>query len=301
MRGPSAWLWSHGYEFREREADIRRIFAGTDDALELIRYYKIDFVYFGETERNDLKGNVGFFESHFPVLYRSPNITIYSTENVVGTSVDANPSLSSRSLPRELASRLGKDPHFLLLEFPRVSYRLCRFYRVALGRLPKYSEFMADMSALGRGLFVGAPGWQQVLASNQNALLKEWQNRKDVQALYDTRSNEQYVDALISNAGLPVNNAERAALISSLDAGSQTRPTVLRLVAGKAGSNSDYNAAYVLLHYFAYLGRNPEDPPDNSLAGYDFWLTDLNSTGDYRALSRVFIESDEYKNRPLLK
>lgn len=57
------------------------------------------------------------------------------------------------------------------------------------------------------------------------------------------------------------------------------------------------NAAYVLIHYFGYLHRNPDDAPDNNLAGYNFWLNELNHTGDYRSLSRVFIESGEYKDQ----
>jgi hypothetical protein len=59
----------------------------------------------------------------------------------------------------------------------------------------------------------------------------------------------------------------------------------------------DYNTAYVLLHYFGYLRRDPDRPPDHDLAGYNFWLRDLNRTGDYRSLTRVFIESGEYKDR----
>src|SRR5205085_1562112 len=54
VRGVTDWLWSHGYNFQEREADVRRIYAGTADAAELIRYYKFDFVYLGDAERSDL-------------------------------------------------------------------------------------------------------------------------------------------------------------------------------------------------------------------------------------------------------
>jgi hypothetical protein len=298
VRGPSAWLWSHGYELREREADVRRIFAGMDDALELLRYYKVDYVYLGEVERQDLRGNVEFFDGHFPVVYRNANVSIYDTQDRIGTGLDAQRSLSSPP-PRELASRLGKDPYFLLVEFERVAYPVCRFYRVAFGRPPKYEELMAAMKVFGHGLFVDAPGWQEVLASNQKAFLEDW-FRNDVQAFYETKSNEQYVAALLANAGRAKDH-ERAELISSLNRGSQTRAGILRHLADKQAAKADFNSAYVLLHYFAYLGRNPDDAPDQNLAGFNFWLTDLNNTGDYRTLSRVFLESDEYKNRPLLK
>jgi hypothetical protein len=41
LRGPTAWLWSHGYPFAEREADVHAIYAGRDDAVELLRYYRV--------------------------------------------------------------------------------------------------------------------------------------------------------------------------------------------------------------------------------------------------------------------
>ncbi|MDT5295968.1 MAG: hypothetical protein QOJ76_2848, partial [Acidobacteriota bacterium] len=44
VRGATAWLWGHGYEFREREADVRRIYAGGSEAPELLRYYGVAYV-----------------------------------------------------------------------------------------------------------------------------------------------------------------------------------------------------------------------------------------------------------------
>jgi hypothetical protein len=57
----------------------------------------------------------------------------------------------------------------------------------------------------------------------------------------------------------------------------------------------EYNTAYVLVHFFGYLRRNPSDPPDQDLRGLNFWLDVLNRSGDYRSISRAFLESDEYK------
>ena len=36
------------------------------------------------------------------------------------------------------------------------------------------------------------------------------------------------------------------------------------------------HSAFVLVQYFGYLRRNPDDPPDGNFAGYDFWLNKLN-------------------------
>ncbi len=43
----------------------------------------------------------------------------------------------------------------------------------------------------------------------------------------------------------------------------------------------EFNQAFVLMQYFGYLRRNSDDAPDNSFAGYDFWLGKLNAeSGD---------------------
>ena len=77
--------------------------------------------------------------------------------------------------------------------------------------------------------------------------------------------------------------------------------------------NAQYNAAFVLMQFYAYLRRNPDDLPDSNFAGYDFWLTKLDSftlpgedsRNEHVALARVrraemvkaFIDSAEYRHR----
>jgi hypothetical protein len=52
----------------------------------------------------------------------------------------------------------------------------------------------------------------------------------------------------------------------------------------------------VLLHYFAYLHRNPEDPPDNNLKGFDHWVKQLELSGDSSKLAAAFMASFEYED-----
>jgi len=52
--------------------------------------------------------------------------------------------------------------------------------------------------------------------------------------------------------------------------------------------------------YFGYLRRNPQDPPDNNLNGYNFWLNKLNEFGgDFRRAEMVkaFLVAGEYRQR----
>ena len=54
------------------------------------------------------------------------------------------------------------------------------------------------------------------------------------------------------------------------------------------------------MEYFGYLRRNPDDPPDNNLIGFNFWLNKLNQfNGDFVAseMVKAFIRSNEYRGR----
>ncbi|HZB47100.1 MAG TPA: hypothetical protein VE360_17710, partial [Pyrinomonadaceae bacterium] len=95
--------------------------------------------------------------------------------------------------------------------------------------------------------------------------------------------------------------AERDALVVGLGAGTETRATVLRKVADSAQFRAlEFNRAFVLMQYFGYLRRDPDEAPDTNLDGYNFWLSKLNQfDGDFvRAeMVRAFINSIEYRQR----
>jgi len=84
-------------------------------------------------------------------------------------------------------------------------------------------------------------------------------------------------------------------------AGLETRGSVLRKIVDKRRViDGEFNRAFVLMQYFGYLRRNPDDLPNTDFSGYDFWLNKLNQFGgDYRAAEMVkaFISSDEYRKR----
>jgi hypothetical protein len=111
----------------------------------------------------------------------------------------------------------------------------------------------------------------------------------------------QFVDQLNQNAGNPLSQSERDQLVSDLTGGAKTRAQVLRAVAEDQDlNNAEFNRAFVLMQYFGYLRRNPNDPQDTDYTGYDFWLTKLNQfNGNFvnAEMVKAFIVSGEYRNR----
>ena len=80
-----------------------------------------------------------------------------------------------------------------------------------------------------------------------------------------------------------------------------TRAQVLRAVAEDPDfERNELNKAFVLMQYFGYLQRNPNEGLDSDFTGYNFWLTKLNQfEGDFVAAEMVkaFLNSDEYRHR----
>ncbi|MEP6568991.1 MAG: hypothetical protein ABJC10_04385 [Acidobacteriota bacterium] len=63
---------------------------------------------------------------------------------------------------------------------------------------------------------------------------------------------------------------------------------------------AEKNRAFVLMEFFGYLRRNPNDAPDTNHTGYEFWLNKLNQfAGNFVNADMVksFIVSGEYRQR----
>lgn len=191
--------------------------------------------------------------------------------------------------------------YFLSIEFQETGYLVHRFYKASFGRRPLLTEFLADTQTIGNGVVVNAPGWQALLEANKQAFTNAWVTRAAFMSLYDSMSNTQYVDALIANTGANISPTDRNALVDLLNSQTRTRAQVLRLVVeNQAFFHSEYNAAFVEMQYFGYLRRNPQDPPNTDLSGFNFWLNKLNEFGgDFRRAEMVkaFLVSGEYRQR----
>ena len=195
---------------------------------------------------------------------------------------------------------------FLSIEFQQTGYLVYRFYNAALNRpngLPRYLEFLRDTQGVGRGVVVNAPGWEALLEANKVAYADEFVAGAEFTALYPvTQTPAEFVDALYAHAGIVPTVAERQAAIDEFNnnpSGAQAR--VLRRVAENPGlGQREFNRAFVLMQYFGYLRRNPDDAPDNNLNGYNFCLGKLNQfNGNFVAAEMVkaFILSGEYRGR----
>jgi hypothetical protein len=205
---------------------------------------------------------------------------------------------------------------FLSIEFQETGYLVYRTYKAAygdanspnvVGTVPvvRLNEFLPDTQRIGQNVVVNVGNWQAQLEANKQAYALEFVLRPRFLAAFPLSiTSAQFVDKLVQNAGITLTTAERAALIAQLDTTSDVaagRAAVLRAVAesGQLRQN-EFRRAFVLMQFYGYLRRNPDDPQDVDFRGWKFWLDKLNQFGgDYVAAEMVkaFLTSDEYIDR----
>jgi hypothetical protein len=210
---------------------------------------------------------------------------------------------------------------FLSIEFQQTGYLVERLYKVAYGDavgtstfggahqlavpMVRLNEFLSDTQAMGKGVVIGAPGADQLLEANKQAVIADFVQRSRFLTAHPlVNSPGQFVNDLSINAGPGVlSPSERNQLINDLTSGNMTRAQVLRAIAEDSDLfASEKNRAFVLTQFIGYLRRNPNDPPEAGLdyTGYDFWLGKLNQfNGNFvnAEMVKAFIVSGEYQGR----
>ena len=183
--------------------------------------------------------------------------------------------------------RVGVSAAFFVeQEFQDTGSFVYRCYKASHGRRPTYAEFTAD-----RGNVIGGSG----LEAAKQAFITNWVQRPSFLQEYPPEmSNTIFVNKLFDTANLLGYNAERDQQIRAMTDNGKTRAQVLRDTIEIQGfKDREYNPAFVLMQYFGYLKRNPDE------GGYDFWLNVLNNEApnNYRAMVCSFLTSAEYQDR----
>lgn len=200
---------------------------------------------------------------------------------------------------------------FLSPEFQISGNFIYRMYKGSLGRVPTFAEFIKDLQQVTLGIVVDNKLSPQVIETNRAAFADQFILRAEFRTLYDSLSNEQYVDKLFATTGIAPTPAERTALINGLaPGGGETRASVLRKVVdgtrvtadgalefttryGRAFYDKEFDPSFVTMEYFGYLRRDPD------AAGFQFWLAKLKQFGNWvdAEMVRAFVTSPEYRSR----
>jgi hypothetical protein len=214
---------------------------------------------------------------------------------------------------------------FLSIEFQQTGYLVERMYKAAYGDaqnaisnfgtahtvvapVVKFSEFIPDVKQIGNGVIVNQGNWQAQLEANKVSFSQAFVQRSRFTTAYpNSTTPTNFVNRIADSAGVPASDPDRARAISEFNGAGDisdvpARGRALRDIAENATlNNAEQNRAFVLMQYFGYLRRDPNNGNgDTDYTGYDFWLQKLNAAnGNFISAEMVkaFITSSEYLNR----
>ena len=189
--------------------------------------------------------------------------------------------------------RVGVSAAFFVeAEFQRTGSFVYRMFKGGLGRRPAYSEFGTD-----RRLVVEGPTLEQ---TKQAYALAFVQRTEFATKFSGQTTADSFVDALIAsiqtNSGVNL-SPQRSTIISAYNGTTgqdQQRAAAVRAAIDQSAFvNAEYNPAFVLMQYFGYLRRDPDQ------GGYNFWLDNVNNrdVNNYRGMVCAFVTSAEYQQR----
>ena len=181
---------------------------------------------------------------------------------------------------------------FVENEFQQTGSFVYRLYKGALGRQVDYAEFSTD-----RQQVVGGANLDASKAAFADAFV---QRQEFMQKYQLATTAESFVDSLIQTmqqaSGVDL-STQRSTLLARYNAGStlnESRSLALReAIETTDFKQAEYNRSFVLMQYFGYLKRNPDQ------SGFEFWLNVLNNRepNNYRGMVCSFITSSEYQQR----
>ncbi|MGB9181513.1 MAG: S8 family serine peptidase [Pyrinomonadaceae bacterium] len=191
------------------------------------------------------------------------------------------------------SQRIGVSAaYFIELEFQDTGSFIYRFYKASYGVRPTYSQFMPDRSSVVGG---------SDLETSKQQFAEAWVLRPEFLLKYPASlDGSQFIAALINTVqqGSGVDLSSHAGeLLVEYNLGTSmesSRARALRkLIEYQEFKTAEYNKAFVLMQYFGYLRRDPDE------GGYLFWLDVLNNRvpGNFRSMVCAFITSAEYQLR----
>ena len=192
------------------------------------------------------------------------------------------------------ARRLDLSTSLLIQnELPSTGLFLHGLYTAGLGRRPRFAEYEMDRNAILNHNSEAADG--------RLALALAFVQRPEFERKYPASLKAgEFVDQVLFAINQTTNidlKTERSTLIGLFDGTNAGRAAILeRSITQPRVVDAQYNQAFVLVQYFSYLRRDPDD------TGLNFWVNvlknkPLRDPDSARSMVCAFLTSAEYQNR----
>ena len=178
-------------------------------------------------------------------------------------------------------------------ELPSNGLFLHGLYTAGLGRRPRLTEYDTDRKEIARYNGRGEDGRLSVALA--------FVQRPEFEKKYpSTLKAAEFVDRILTSTAQTLNldlKNEHDSLVEMFDGTSAGRAAILtKLVSQSPVVDAQYNQSFVLVQYFSYLRRDPDE------SGFNFWVNSLRSkplrdSDAARSMVCAFLTSTEYQNR----
>lgn len=81
--GFGGWMSNFGFDHTEREADLKTMFAGIENAKKLLEKYHIDYVMIGPGERYNWQVNENWYKKNYPLVIQVEDRSVYQIKNML--------------------------------------------------------------------------------------------------------------------------------------------------------------------------------------------------------------------------
>lgn len=82
LMGYTAWVANFGFLYEKREKDLKLMFKGGENTINLLKKYRISYVVIGHGELNNFQANEEYYQSHFPLAFQNQNYRIYDVRSL---------------------------------------------------------------------------------------------------------------------------------------------------------------------------------------------------------------------------
>jgi len=180
---------------------------------------------------------------------------------------------------------VGGDGFLRSGEFFDREFFVLRLYRTGLGRILRYDD-VGDLAYVSG--FLSAAD----LELNKQDLVTDVMSRPEFSNIYNSLSNAQFVDTLISTAAVSIPPADRNAWVNALDTSTKSRAVVFREISERPEVAGKYlHEAQVVSCYYGFFTRNPDG------AYFDYLQRLDNGQITLADLANAFINAAEYRQR----
>lgn len=78
IMGYRGWLWTHGIDYSQTEKDVMAMFGGKENTTQLLKKYKVDYIFIGPHELDTYQANLNYYNENYNLIYSDGENSLYA-------------------------------------------------------------------------------------------------------------------------------------------------------------------------------------------------------------------------------